>query len=74
MVDEELDTVTATISSGDITWPCVWDGATGPIAETFRVIGYPTVLLLDRDGRIVATNLRDEEALVARIEQLEDDE
>ncbi len=70
MVDQELDTVTAAQESGVISWPCVWDGPSGPIAETFRVSGYPTVVLLDGDGRIAATGLRDEKHLVAHIEDV----
>jgi len=70
MVDQDVDAVTAAQKFGDISWPCVWDGPSGPIAETFRVRGYPTVLLLDRDGRIAATGLRDEKHLVAHIEEV----
>jgi cytochrome oxidase Cu insertion factor (SCO1/SenC/PrrC family) len=70
MVDQEVDTVIAAQESDDISWPCVWDGPSGPIAETYNVGGYPTVLLLDRDGRIVARGLRHEKQLVAHIEKV----
>lgn len=70
MVDQEMDTVTAAQESGDIAWPCVWDGPSGPIAETYRVRGYPTVLLLDHDGRIAARALQDEAMLVTHIEKV----
>lgn len=70
MVDQELKTVTSAIDSGAISWPCVWDGPSGPIAEAYRVDSYPTVLLLDDDGRIVARNLRQEEHLIEQISDL----
>jgi thiol-disulfide isomerase/thioredoxin len=72
MVDEQLDSVTAAIDSGDISWPCVWDGPSGPIAKAFRVRSYPTVLLLDGEGRITARDLREERHLVGHIAQLVD--
>lgn len=70
MVDQELETVTSAIESGAIAWPCVWDGQSGPIAKAYRVASYPTVLLLDDDGRIVASNLSQEEHLIEYISDL----
>ena len=70
MADDKQDTVTAAIGSGDISWPCVWDGPSGPIAKKFRVQAYPTVMLLDGEGLIVAMGLHREEHLIAHIENL----
>lgn len=70
MVDQGLEPVTTAIESGTISWPCVWDGPSGPIAKAYRVASYPTVLLLDADGRIVARNLRQEEHLIKHIDGL----
>ena len=70
MVDRDLATVKGAMNSGDISWPCVWDGPSGPIADTYKVRSYPTVILLDRKGRIVATALRRETHLMEHIEKL----
>ena len=70
MVDQDIDTVTSATKSGDITWPCVWDGPSGPIAETYKVHSYPTVLLLDRNGQIAATALRLKKHLVEDIKKV----
>ena len=69
MVDQNVDTVRQAIEAGDVTWPCIWDGPSGPIADTFRVRAYPTILLLDRDRRITALGIQTEEHLVAQIER-----
>ena len=70
MVDEDVDTVTGAVTAGDISWPCVWDGPSGPIAETFRVRNYPTVLLLDRNGQITAMDQPLKRHLVEHIEKV----
>jgi len=70
MADRQADTVLAAQKSGSITWPCVWDGTDGPIVESYRIKGFPTVILLDRNGRIAATGLRDEKQLISHIDAL----
>jgi peroxiredoxin len=65
MADETVDTVRQAVTAGDITWRCVWDGRFGPISKIYHPQSYPTVLLLDRDGRIVSTSLRREDLLPA---------
>lgn len=70
VVDQELTEVTTAIDSGEITWPCVWDGPNGQIANAYRVARYPTSFLLDADGRITARDLREESELIAHIERL----
>ncbi|QDU37087.1 Methylamine utilization protein MauD [Maioricimonas rarisocia] len=70
MADENVGTVSTAIETGAITWPCVWDGPSGPIARAFRVRGHPVVLLLDGEGRIVAKALREERHLDAAISEL----
>jgi thiol-disulfide isomerase/thioredoxin len=34
------------------SWPSWQDGPTGPIAARYRISGYPTVFLIDRQGKI----------------------
>ena len=70
MVDQELADVKTEIKSGQITWPCVWDGPKGPIANVYRVEEYPTVLLLDGERRIVGRGRQMEKKLVEYIDRL----
>ncbi len=70
MVEQEQETVTAAIKSGAISWPCVWDGPSGPIAQKFRARAFPTVILVDGDGRIAARDVQREQNLTAQIEGL----
>lgn len=49
----------------EIPWPQVWDGQgfAGALARRFGVESLPRSFLVDRRGRIVATDLRGEELL-----------
>jgi thiol-disulfide isomerase/thioredoxin len=69
MADEKADTVRETIANGDITWRCIWEGDGGPIAKQFHVQGYPTVYLLNPEGR-VATTVRDPVVLERELEAM----
>ncbi len=60
MADDEIATVAKAVDSGEIAWPAIWDGPGGPIAREWAVTRYPSVFLIDRDGRIVGTDLRDD--------------
>lgn len=40
------------LRSGQITWPCWWDGPEGPIAARWNVQTVPTMFVLDRKGII----------------------
>ena len=52
-----------------VTWPVVFQGEATPVADLYRVEGYPTIYVLDEEGRIVAQGLRGEK-LNAKIEEL----
>lgn len=52
-----------------LSWPVVYQGEATPIADLYRVRGYPTIYVLDAQGRIVAEGLRGE-ALDAKVEEL----
>jgi hypothetical protein len=52
-----------------VTWPVAFQGDATPIADLYRVEGYPTMYVLDQDGRVAAVDLRGEE-LAAKIEEL----
>ncbi|MFO0946227.1 MAG: redoxin domain-containing protein [Planctomycetota bacterium] len=40
------------LESNAVTWPCIADGANGPIASKWRIDSYPTVFVLDAKGVI----------------------
>ena len=43
----------------EVTWTCTWQGeGRNPIAELFQVKGYPTIFVLDGEGRIRFKDLR----------------
>ncbi|MEZ6016001.1 MAG: TlpA disulfide reductase family protein [Planctomycetota bacterium] len=35
-----------------VTWLSAYQGATSPIAELYKVTGYPTYVLIDAEGKI----------------------
>lgn len=51
-MDEKVDTLQASLASGEITWRCWWDGLDGPIYKTWNSPDAPTILLLDERGII----------------------
>lgn len=52
-----------------VTWPVFFQGEATPIADLYRVEGYPTIYVLDGDGRIAAADLRGAQ-LEAKVEEL----
>lgn len=50
------------IESGEITWPCWWEGGKEwPIATRWGVRGFPTVYVLDGSGVIRYKDVRGDE-------------
>jgi thiol-disulfide isomerase/thioredoxin len=64
-------TLVAWLNRQRVDWPQIWDGSgyDGPLAERFGVGSLPTTILVARDGRVVATNLRGAR-LMAAVETL----
>lgn len=64
-------TLAAWLNRQRVDWPQVWEarGYDSPLAERFGVTALPASVLIGRDGRVVAVNLRGER-LVAAIEGL----
>jgi peroxiredoxin len=60
MSDTDISTVKKAVESGEITWPVIWDGENGPIARRWGIDGYPTIYVIDGEGRIQSEGLRDE--------------
>ena len=58
--------------NGSVTWRTWADGPNGPIAEDYRVTVYPTLYLIDAEGRIRASydGAPDFEELETKIEEL----
>lgn len=67
--DDKLEQGQKTAAEHEMAWPCWFDGGNGPIARDWNVLHWPTIYVLDRDGRIVAKDLRGDE-LDAKIAQL----
>ena len=58
--DSSFDALVETINRHQITWPQIISNDTNRIKEEYGVQSYPTSLLLDPDGIIIAKNLRGE--------------
>lgn len=49
--DEDQETLRKAIRSGEITWPCLWDGGKGgPITLGHGIFYFPTDFLIDHNG------------------------
>jgi hypothetical protein len=61
MTDEKRSDAEEGGSSGKMTWNLHWDGHRGPLATKWAVNGFPTVYIVDPEGRIAASGLRGDE-------------
>ena len=71
--DERVDTMQASIASGDITWRCWWDGMDGPIRNTWNCRGVPGIILRDREHVVqdaLLNRFTTQEEFAAAIEKL----
>ena len=62
--DKDLDEIRETVKEKNLTWRSFWNGpkgTSGPISTEWKVQGWPTIYLLDAEGRIRFKNLRGEE-------------
>jgi RNA polymerase sigma factor (sigma-70 family) len=58
-IDDKKETLTSAISSGEVTWRCVWEGGEKrPNCERWRVGFIPSVYVIDPEGIIRAKNVR----------------
>ena len=70
--DRDLEKARATAVKKSISWRSFWngeEGTRGPISKKWRIAGWPTTYLIDKDGVIRHKNLRGE-ALDKAIEEL----
>jgi thiol-disulfide isomerase/thioredoxin len=65
--DKEIDQARKTAEEHKMSWPCWFDGESGPIARDYNILTWPTIYVLDRKGVIVSKDIGDEEldALIA---------
>ena len=66
---DSAETYRQKVGEFGVTWPVVFQGDATPVADLYRVRGYPTIYVLDAEGRIVAQGLRGER-LNQKIEEL----
>ncbi len=55
--DPEIELSRDTAQKQGITWPTWFDGENGPINRNYNIMSWPTLYLLDKQGRIVAKNV-----------------
>ncbi len=69
--DRDKETLRARIAEENITWRSFWDGGgtSGPIATAWNVSGWPTIYVLDHEGRIRFKDVRGE-AMDRAVDQL----
>lgn len=60
--DNRRETLRESISRGDITWRCWWDGGmTGPITTRWGIRSFPSIFVLDKAGMIRFKDVRGED-------------
>ena len=69
--DRDRDKLKERMAEEEITWPSFFDGGGtgGPIASAWTVSGWPTIYVLDGEGRIRFKDVRGED-LDAALEEL----
>lgn len=74
--DSDREQIRKTVKEKDITWRSFWNGGgtSGPISNRWNVSGWPTIYVIDAEGRIRYKNVRGEkldqalETLIAEAE------
>ena len=70
--DKDLDKLKDVLEEENITWRSFWngpDGTGGPISTRWNVSGWPTIYVLDHEGRIRFRGVRGE-AMDRAVDQL----
>ncbi len=69
--DRDRDKLKERMAEEEITWPSFFDGGGtgGPIASAWNVSGWPTIYVLDAEGRIRFKDVRGED-MDAALEEL----
>jgi hypothetical protein len=59
--DKELESIREIVKEKNITWRSFWngpEGTSGPISTAWNVSGWPTIYVLDGEGKIRYKNVR----------------
>ncbi|MEL7498889.1 MAG: TlpA disulfide reductase family protein [Planctomycetota bacterium] len=59
--DKDLDKIKEIVQEKNITWRSFWngpEGTSGPISTKWNVTGWPTIYVLDAEGKIRFKNVR----------------
>jgi hypothetical protein len=59
--DRDLDSIREIVKEKNITWRSFWngpEGTSGPISTAWNVSGWPTIYVLDGEGKIRYKNVR----------------
>ena len=70
--DKDLEALKPALEKERITWRSFWngpEGTGGPISKRWNVSGWPTIYVIDAEGRIRFKNVR-EKALDAAVDKL----
>jgi hypothetical protein len=70
--DSDLEALKPVLEEEQITWRSFWngpEGTSGPISKTWNVSGWPTIYVLDAEGKIRYKNVRGE-AMDAAVDTL----
>jgi thiol-disulfide isomerase/thioredoxin len=57
-LDEDKDALEEYLKDEDVQWVSLHDGSDGDLAVKFGIIGIPTMMLLDKEGKLVTTSAR----------------
>lgn len=69
--DRDKEALQARLAEENITWRSFWDGTDGPIAKMWNVHGWPTIYIIDVEGKIrFKRQIEDEATLDKWIESL----
>ena len=76
--DSDLEALKPVLEEEQITWRSFWngpEGTSGPISKRWNVSGWPTIYVLDAEGKIRYKNVRGEamdEAVDALLAEMKD--
>jgi peroxiredoxin len=62
---DEPERARRAIKSGNVTWRSWLDGPSGPIGEKYKIESWPTIYVLDKEGRIRFKDVRGDELELA---------
>jgi hypothetical protein len=55
--DQDREELKEVMKKEGITWRSWWDGPQGPIAAQWQIMGWPTLFVIDAEGKIRFTSV-----------------